>query len=130
MIIGFFVVVGLLGVVVVDASAVYLQRQSLNNLADGAALAAADGVQGRQVYTDGLGGTATIDPAAAREYVRDYLRATEATSEHAGLRWQVSSAGDAVRVRLSAVTELPLAPPGWTDRTEVTGQAAVVLRVY
>ena len=42
--------------VVTDASAAYLQRQGLDNLADGAALAGADlGAAGDDVYTGGIG---------------------------------------------------------------------------
>lgn len=129
MLVGFFLVVGLLAVVVVDASAAFLRRQSMNNLADGAALAAADGVQGEQVYAGGLGDSATIDPKSARRYVADYLSATGATQEHPGMRWSVVPDGDSVRVRLTAPMALPLSPPGWGDRTRVVGEAAVTLRV-
>ena len=55
LIMGFFLVAVLLTVVVVDASAAFLRRQRLDAVADGAALAAADGVQGEQVYEGGLG---------------------------------------------------------------------------
>ncbi|MDO9378665.1 MAG: pilus assembly protein TadG-related protein [Nocardioidaceae bacterium] len=129
MIIGFFLVVGLLAAVVVNASAAFLTRQELDNLADGAALAAADGVQGEQVYEGGLGENAAVDAVAARRYVADYLADTGAVADHPDLRWQVSPDGDAVRVRLAATIELPLGPPGWGDRTRVTGEAAVLLRV-
>ena len=69
MVVGFAVVALLMVAVAVDASAAYLRRQGLDNLADGAALAAADGVQGRQVYEGGLGERARIDPVVARGYV-------------------------------------------------------------
>ena len=55
LLVGFFAVALLLVAVVVDASAAYLRRQGLDNIADGAALAGADGVQGREVYEGGLG---------------------------------------------------------------------------
>ena len=42
MIVGFAVVLAMLMVTVVDASAAYLQRQGLDTLADGAALRGAD----------------------------------------------------------------------------------------
>lgn len=128
MILGFFVLVSLMTVVVVDASAAYLQRRSLENLADGAALAAADGVQGRQVYAGGLGDTATVDPVAARRYVRGYLRASGSAVD--GLRWYVTTDGEAVRVHIASTLDLPLSPPGWSERTPVTAEAAVRLNVY
>ena len=62
LIVGFAVVALLMVGVVVDASAAYLRRSGLDSLADGAALAAADGIQGRQVYEGGLGERAEIDP--------------------------------------------------------------------
>src|SRR5688572_2766781 len=48
--IGFLLLLGTLTVVVVNASAAFLQRQELNNLADGAALAAADGLDAAAFY--------------------------------------------------------------------------------
>ncbi len=46
LIIGFAVVLAMVVAVVTDASAAYLQRQGLDTLADGAALAGADAVRG------------------------------------------------------------------------------------
>lgn len=66
LIIGFAVVIAMLVAVVVDSSAAFLRRQQLDSVADAAALAATDGVQGDAVYTRGLGDTAQIDAAAAR----------------------------------------------------------------
>ncbi|MGI8953373.1 MAG: pilus assembly protein TadG-related protein [Nocardioidaceae bacterium] len=129
MLVGFFLVIGLLAAVVIDASAAYLRRQSLGNLADGAALAAADGVQGSQTYAGGLDDSAVIDVAVARRLVGDYLSGTGALTENPGLRWEVSRAGDSVLVRLTAPMTLPLPPPGWDGGTLVAGEAQVLLRV-
>ena len=76
MIVGFAVVAIMMVGVVVDASAAYLRRSGLDSLADGAALAAADGVQGRQVYEGGLGERAEID-AGGRPRVRRGLPARD-----------------------------------------------------
>lgn len=124
MIIGFAVVALLMVGVAVDASAAYLRRQGLDNLADGAALAAADGVQGRQVYEGGLGERARIDPEVARGFVADYLRATGATGRYPGLRWSVVAATDRVVVHVVAPLDLPLALPGLASRTTVSATAA------
>jgi putative Flp pilus-assembly TadE/G-like protein len=124
MIIGFAVVALLMVGVAVDASAAYLRRQGLDNLADGAALAAADGVQGRQVYEGGLGERARIDPEVARGYVADYLRATGAAGRFPGLRWSVDAGTDRVVVRVAAPLELPLTLPGLEERTIVSATAA------
>src|SRR4051812_30934600 len=96
LIIGFTLLVAVLVAVVVDASAAYLRRQGLNSVADAAALAATDGLQGDAVYTHGLADHAEIDPAAARRYVEDYLRSSEALARYPGMTWAVSTSATAV----------------------------------
>lgn len=127
LLVGFFVVVALLVVVVVDASAAYLRRQRLDSLADGAALAAVEGVRSEALYTHGLGQRVLLDPAAARNYAADYL-ASSGAGRYVGLRWEVRTSGDAVEVQVSAPLELPIAPPGWRGGT-VTGRAAAHVAV-
>lgn len=124
LIVGFFVVGLLLVGVVVDASAAYLRRQGLDNLADGAALAAADGIQGRQVYEEGLGERAEIDPAVARGYVADHLRSVRAGAAYPGLRWEVDATPDRVIVRVSAPLDLPVPLPGVADTAWISATAA------
>ncbi|HET8718404.1 MAG TPA: pilus assembly protein TadG-related protein [Nocardioidaceae bacterium] len=124
MIIGLSIVLLMMVAVVVDASAAYLRRQGLDALADGAALAAADGVQGRQVYERGLGEHAAIDPVAARRYVADYLVATGAAARYPGLTYRVDATTASVVVRVSAPLDLPITPPGWAQDPTVTGTAA------
>ncbi len=124
MIVGLAVVAMLMVGVVVDASAAYLRRDGLNSLADGAALAAADGVQGRQVYEGGLGKRARIDPDVARLFVADYLRAAGAARRYPGLSYDVDATSQRVVVRVSAPLDLPIAPPGWESRPVIDGTAA------
>ena len=129
LIIGFSIVVVMMVAVVVDASAAYLRRQGLDSLADGAALAAADGVQGQQVYHGGLGERARIDAEAAHAYVADYLAALGAARRYPGLTFSVDATDDSVVVRVTAPLELPLTPPGWEDRPVITGTAAAFVVV-
>ena len=129
LIVGFFAVALLLVVVVVDASAAYLRRQELDALADGAALAAADGLQGESVYTEGLGERAEIDPVAARAYVADYVRLMGVHGRYPGFTYRVSTTPETVEVRVSTRMRLPLQPPGWSERTTVTGTASALVRV-
>jgi len=129
LILGFFLVAVMLVGVVVDASAAYLRRQALDGLADGAALAAANGVQGEQVYVSGLGETAQIDPVAARDYVATYLAQSRAHQRFPGLAYQVLPAGDSVTVHLSAPLDLPIPPPGWTADPWIDGIASAVVPV-
>jgi hypothetical protein len=114
---------------VVDASAAYLRRSGLDSLADGAALAAADGVEGRQVYEGGLGDRAEIDPEAARRYVADYLTASGAAAHYPGLSYRVETSTDRVVVHLTSPLDLPLSPPGWESRPVISGTAAAVVVV-
>lgn len=129
LIVGFAVVLAMTVAVVVDASAAYLRRQGLNALADGAALAAADGVQGEQVYEGGLGARAEIDAAVARARVAEYLARVGAAGSYPGLRYAVVTGGDTVIVRVSAPLDLPLTAPGWPVRSRVTGTSAAVVAV-
>lgn len=129
LIVGFFLVAVLLVVVVVDASAAYLRRQELDSLADGAALAAADAVREEQVYTEGLGETAALDPVAARQQVADYLAQVGAHRAYRGLRWTVTAGEGSVEVRLSTPLHLPFAPPGWAEHANVTGTAVAVVDI-
>lgn len=129
LIMGLFLVAVLLVGVVVDASAAFLRRQSLTSLADGAALAAADGVQGEQVYSGRLGERALIDPAVAHEHVVDYLAAAGAAGEFPGLRFVVRTEGASVTVRLAAPMDLPIPPPGFADQTTVVAESSSVVLV-
>ena len=124
LLVGFAVVVLLMVGVVVDASAAYLRRQGLDAVADGAALSAADGVQGRQVYEGGLGERAWIDPAVARALVDDYLAATGAAAEYPGLDYTVDATADRIVVHVSAPLDLPITPPGWARRPVISATAA------
>jgi hypothetical protein len=124
LIVGLAVVAIMMVGVVVDASAAYLRRTGLDSLADGAALAAADGIQGRQVYEGGLGERARIDPAVARGYVAQYLRDTGAARRYPGLVYQVDATTDRVVVHVAAPLHLPITPPGWDRRPVVSGTAA------
>jgi hypothetical protein len=129
LVIGFALVVAVLVAVVVDASAAYLRRQGLDSLADAAALAATDGLQGDSVYTHGLGDRAEIDPEAARRYVEDYLRTSDALGRYPGITWSVSTSETAVLVRVVAPFDLPLHVPGVAEQATVAGTAAATIVV-
>ena len=129
LIVGLTVVVILMVAVVVDASAAYLRRAGLDSLADGAALAAADGVRGGQVYHGGLGRRARIDPAVARRYAAEYLAATGAARRYPGLSYRVAAGTDRIVVHVAAPLDLPITPPGWDRRPVVSGTAASIVLV-
>jgi hypothetical protein len=132
-------IVGLCGVlamgvaVVTDASAAYLQRQGLDSLADGAALAGADlGAAGDGVYTGGLGDDRlAITEAEARAAVHDYLQRAGAYAKYPGLTVRVNAdpATLTIRVHLTAPLHLPLTVPGGPETATIgsTGSAIVAL---
>lgn len=114
LIIGFASILLMAVVVVIDASAAYLQRQGLDNLADGAALHGAD-LGSAGIYTEGLGDDRLIQQEAAVEAaVRDYLARAEAGRRYPGIDVgvRVDTVNRSVTVRLEAPLELPLTIPG------------------
>ena len=119
MTIGFLLLLGLLTVVVVDSSSAFLERQRLNNLADGAALAAADGLDEAGFYTDRR---VVLDPEEARRLVSDYLSGEEVRVA------DVRTDGDTVSVHLERDLDLALTPPGWTSHTTIVADANAQLR--
>lgn len=128
LVIGFAVVLLLAIGMVVDSSAAYLRRQSLATLADGAALAGADQLQGDTAYDDGLGEHTPIDRQTARRSVEQHLRAVGAYDDHPGLRARVDVRDDRVLVHLVAPLELPFRVHGITD-TEVAASGAARVTV-
>jgi Flp pilus assembly protein TadG len=117
--IGFLLMLGLLTVVVVDSSVAFLERQRLNNLADGAALAAADGLDEARFYTRHR---VALDPEQAQRLVGDYLAGEPVRAIG------VSTKGDSVTVHLEREIGLALAPPGWQSRTTIVSDATAQLR--
>lgn len=129
LIIGFVLVLVMAVAVVVDATAAYLRRQALDTLADGAALAAADGIEGQSVYTGGLDDRAEVDPATAAELVDAYLASVGAARRYPGLARSVETEGARVVVHLTTPLELPLRLPRTGEATHVSAVAAAVVTV-
>ena len=121
-------------VVVVDASAAFLQRQGLDTVADGAALAGADAGSRNidSIYGSGVGSEPRLDQAEAlaRAAVEDYLNQTGARSRYPGLSYEVAfdSTDNSLVVEVRAPLDLPLTIPGSPERPVVgTVASAVVL---
>jgi len=128
LIIGFAIILILAVGVVVDSSSAYLQRQSLDNLADGAALAAADEVRGDPLYTGGLYDRVPIDPEIAGQAVHAFLRRIDAYVDHPGLRFEVGVRDRSVVIHVSAPLDLPITVGGVTETSvSATGSAAVIV---
>lgn len=118
--VGFVMVLGLLGVVVINASDAFLERQRLNGLADGAVVVAADALDLDAFYSSGV---TTIDPDLARTRVAEHVAGSP------GVRVvDVRLSGDTVTVRLERDVTLPLAPPGLASTTTIVAEASGQLR--
>jgi hypothetical protein len=135
MIIGLAVVLVMAAVVVVDASAAFLQRQHLDTVADGAALAGADaGSRNLDVlYGEGISGRTRLDQAdkIARAAVAEYLHSSGAHAAYPGLTYDVrfDAGQDSVVVRIEAPVDLPLTLPGTPERPVVGAVGAAVVQV-
>jgi uncharacterized membrane protein len=119
MTIGFLMLLALLTVVVVDSSAAFLERQRLNNLADGAALAAADGLDEAGFYADRR---VLLDPDEARRLVFDYLAGEDVRAV------DVATEADTVTVHVERELDLVLTPPGWVSSATIAADATAQLR--
>ena len=133
MIVGLATVLAMGVAVVTDASAAYLQRQGLDNLADGAALAGADlGAAGTDVYQGGLGdGRLMVTEAEAKAAVHDYLQRVGAHAKYPGLTAYVDAdpLSQTIRVRLTAPLHLPLKVPGGPGSALIGATGAAVVAV-
>lgn len=130
LIVGFAVMLAMLVAVVVDASAAYLQRQGLDTLADGAALAGADGgAQGREAYTSGFDDRADQYAASARAAVDAYIAHSGAHRRFPGLKYTVTVSEQRIVVRVRAPLDLPLTVPGSPDQALIAATGAAVVTV-
>jgi hypothetical protein len=122
--IGLVVLSLLLVAVVVDASALFLARMHLISAADGAALAGAQSVDQRALYTGPATGQLPLDPAGVRDAVDHYLL-VDGDPEVQVLA--VSTDATVVRVSFQEQVHLPflnLVTLGGTDSVTVTADAA------
>jgi len=131
LIIGLTLVLLLTTALVVDASAAYLQRQGLDNLAEGAALHGAD-LGSVSLYTEGLPDQRLLQSeAAASDAVTEHLASVGAYERYPGLSHDVAvdRVQGRVTVELRAPLDLPLAIPGAPDVAYVTSQASASVTV-
>ena len=123
LIIGFASILLMAVVMVIDASAAYLQRQSLDNLADGAALYGADiGLDAARL---------TQREAAVEAAVRTYLTKAGAGRKYPGIDVgvRVDPVGRSVTVRLEAPLDLPLTIPGSPSNPTVAASSTAAVTV-
>jgi hypothetical protein len=128
LIIGFTFVILLMIVVVTDISKVFLVRRDLDATADGAVLAAANGLAA--IYArPATDGNAELDPGQARRLTAEYLDQVAASNRFEGLDWSADVTGTAVTVQLTSSVELPFRPPGFPGSTEIATEASAVVPI-
>jgi len=128
LIIGFMAIVLLMIVVVTDISKVFLVRRDLDATADGAVLAAANGLAA--IYAQpAADGNAEIDPEEARRLTAEYLDQVAASNRFDGLDWSADVAGTTVTVTLTSTVDLPFEPPGWQGSADIASEAAAIVPI-
>lgn len=128
LIIGFTAIILLMIVVVTDISKVFLVRRDLAATADGAVLAAANGLAA--IYAQpAADGNAELDPDQARRLTAEYLDQVAASNRFDGLDWSADVDGTTVTVRLTSTVDLPFEPPGWPGSSDIASEAAAVVPI-
>ncbi len=128
LVLGYFLVCVLLVTVVVNVSKVLLVRRSLAGAADGAAVAASNGLDERQIYRGNLGEAVPLSDVAAGALVEDYADAAGLAAQFD--RFQVVAVdtdGEAATVTFAAVVPLPfvnLLSADYADGVPLTATAS------
>ena len=128
LIIGFTFVILLMIVVVTDISKVFLVRRDLDATADGAVLAAANGLAA--IYAQpAADGNAELDPDQARRLTAEYLDQVAASNRFDGLDWSADVTGTTVTVQLTSSVDLPFQPPGFPGVADIATEASAVVPI-
>ena len=135
LILGLVVLAGLFVTVVIDVSALFLDRRAMIAAADGAALAGAQAVDERTLYTNGLpdSGPLVLDESRAKAAVRSYLENSGVFEDYAGLVVSIDTTSTTVTVHLAARVRPPVVNAvtpgaGWgvTVESNATARTAVI----
>jgi len=128
LIIGFTAIILLMIVVVTDISKVFLVRRDLDATADGAVLAAANGLAA--IYAQpAADGNAELDPDEARRLAADYLDQVAASNRFDALDWSTDVNGTTVTVHLTSTVDLPFQPPGWPTTTQISAASTATVPI-
>lgn len=106
--IGLAILVLLLVTVSVNISVAWSRKLTLQNIADGAALSAAQGVDFSSVYRGELDRGIRLNPNSARQHVEKYLKQAREHNQLNDLKLvQLSVSGASATVKVSCAAELP-----------------------
>jgi hypothetical protein len=116
-------------VVVIDISALFLQRRNLAAIADASALAGAQAIDLDAYYANGASEATTLDPAIVARVVRANIASVINSDGLRGMRLEgVESDGESVRVHLSAPLTAPFLGAILGERAEVVANARLDYR--
>jgi len=116
-------------VVVIDISALFLQRRNLAAIADASALAGAQAIDLDAYYANGASEATTLDPAIVARVVRANIANVINSDGLRGMRLEgVESDGESVRVHLSAPLTAPFLGAILGERAEVVANARLDYR--
>ena len=128
LIIGFTAIILLMIVVVTDISKVFLVRRDLDATADGAVLAAANGLAAIDAQP-AADGNAALDPSEARRLAAEYLDQVAASNRFDALDWSADVTGTTVTVRLTSTVNLPFEPPGWPGASDIAAESSAIVPI-
>ena len=106
--IGLSVTALMIATLAINVASLWVTRNVLDGIADGAALSAAQAVDTDAIYRDGLGGNLKLNETLARNRVTEYVRVSNAASqvEQFSIK-SVTVSGTSVSVTLQGIPTLP-----------------------
>lgn len=115
--------------VVIDVSALFIQRRNLAAIADASALAGAQAIDLDAYYAHGAGRATALDPSIVTRVVRANVTAVAAADRLRGIRLEeVRCDGETVSVHLSAPVQVPFLDTLVGERAEVVAHARLDYR--
>ena len=106
--IGLAVTALMIATLAINVASLWVTRNVLDGIADGAALSAAQAIDTDAIYQDGLGTSLRLNETLARNRVLEYVRVAQATKQVE--QFSVSSvtvSGTSVSVTLQGIPRLP-----------------------
>lgn len=115
----------------VNVSTVWIARNNLDSVADGAALAAVQAVDTRSVYTNGIGSALRLNGTQARAKAKLYVsRANMHGDVHNARIVSMQVTGHTVAVTLASDIELPFGYLATTHTVAATSRANAINKLH
>jgi hypothetical protein len=106
--IGLAVTALMIATLAINVASLWVTRNVLDGIADGAALSAAQAIDTEAIYQDGLGTSLRLNETLARNRVLEYVRVAQATKQVEQFSIaSVAVSGTSVTVTLQGIPRLP-----------------------